>query len=153
MKILLIVILVVGAVATQAAIMTAAEQYRVLKTAKQTEDAKAERQLKVSISVIEADRDLSIYKGYLKLRQERSLETRLLKFTGTVTQKANVLFGKKQLVVQVKGAKDIVDVTATFKDKIPECIRVGDRVTVSGTFEKGNLVGATLDKSTVVPVL
>ena len=64
MKILLIVILVVGAVATQAAIMTAAEQYRVLKTTKQTEDANAERQFKESISVIEADRDLSIYKGY-----------------------------------------------------------------------------------------
>lgn len=153
MKILLIVILVVGSVATQAAIMTAAEQYRALKTAKQTEDANAERQLKESISAIEADRDLSIYKGYLKLYQERGLGKRLLKFTGTVTQKVNVVLGKKQLVVQIKGTKDIYDVTATFKDKIPERIKVGDRVTVSGTFEKGNLVGVTLAKSTVVPVL
>lgn len=153
MKILLMVILVVGAVATQAAIMTAAEQYRVLKTTKQTEDANAERQFKESISVIEADRDLSIYKGYLKLHRERGLEKRLLKFTGTVTQKVNVVLGKNQLVLQVRGAKDIFDVTATFKDKIPERIKVGDRVTVSGTFEKGNLVGATIVKSTVVPVL
>lgn len=153
MKIILIVILVVGAVATQASILTAAEQYSVLKAAKQTEDANAERQFKESISVIEADRDLTIYNGYLKLHHERGLEKRLLKFTGTVTQKANVILGKNKLVVQVRGAKDIFDVTATFKDKISECIKVGDRVSVSGTFEKGNLVGATLAKATVVPVL
>lgn len=153
MKILLIVILVVSAVAMQAAIMTAAEQYRVLKATKQTEDANAERQLKESISVIEADRDLSIYKGYLKLHNEYGLENQLLKFTGTVTQKANVVLGKKQLVVQIKGSKEIFDVTATFKDKIPETIKVGDRVTVSGTFEKGNLVGTTLAKSMVVLAL
>ena len=153
MKILLIAFLILDAVATQAAIMTAAEQYRVLKAAKQTEDANAERQLKESISVIEADRDLSIYKGYLKLHNEYGLENQLLKFTGTVTQKANVVLGKKQLVVQIKGSKEIFDVTATFKDKIPETIKVGDRVTVSGTFEKGNLEGTTLAKSMVVLAL
>ena len=49
--------------------------------------------------------------------------------------------------------KPSFDLTATFKDKIPDNINVGDRVTVSGTFEKGNLVGATLVKSTVVPVI
>lgn len=133
--------------------MTAAERYRVLKITKQEEDASAERQFMASISVIEADRDISIYKGYLKLHYEHGLEKRLLKFTGTVTQKANVVLGRKQLVVQVKGAKEIFDVTAEFRNKIPESIKVGDRVTVSGTFEKGNLVGATLAKSTVVPVL
>lgn len=153
MKLLLTVILVVGAVATQAAIMTAAEQYLALKAAKQTEDANAERELKESIAVIEADRDLSIYKSYLKLHQERGLEKRLLKFTGTVTQKVNVVLGKKQLVVQIRGTKENFDVTATFKDNIPENIKVGDRVTVSGTFEKGNLVGTTLAKATVVPVI
>ena len=153
MKVLLIILLVIGAIATQAAIMAAAEQYQSLKAVKQADDAKAEAQLEANIHAVEADRDLAIYKGYLKLRSESGLEKRLLKFTGIVTQKANVVLGKKQLVVQVKGTKEIFDLTATFKDQIPDNINVGDRVTVSGTFEKGNLVGATLVKSTVVPVI
>ena len=153
MKALLIFLLVVGAIATQAAIMAAAEQYQSLKSAKQADDEKAEAQLKANIHAVEADRDLAIYKGYLKLRSESGLDKRLLKFIGVVIQKANVVLGKKQLVVQVKGTKEIFDLTVTFKDKIPDNINVGDRVTVSGTFEKGNLVGATLTKSTVVPVI
>lgn len=153
MKALLIFLLVVGAIATQAAIMAAAEQYQSLKAAKQADDEKAEAQLKANIHAVEADRDLAIYKGYLKLRSESGLDKRLLKFIGVVIQKANVVLGKKQLVVQVKGTKEIFDLTVTFKDKIPDNINVGDRVTVSGTFEKGNLVGATLTKSTVVPVI
>lgn len=150
MKTLLIVLAILMAIVVQAAILSASEQYRELKAAKARDDVAAEKEFKSMREIIEADRDLTIYKSFLKLRAEHDLEARLLRFTGKVTQRVNVMFGKKQLVIRVTGTDDIVAVTANFKDKIPDAIKVGDRVTVSGQFDKGNLTGVTLSSSSVI---
>ena len=150
MKALLIVFCLLMAVVVQAAILSASEQYRRLQAEKQREDAETEKTFAAQRDAIEADCDLAIYKGFLKLHAEHDLDARLLRFTGNVTQRVSVMFGKKQLVVRVTGTSDVVDVTANFKEKIPDSIKVGDCVTVSGMFDKGNLAGVTLSNASAI---
>ena len=122
----------------------------MLKAKKEKADADAKEDLEKAIQLVEADKDLAIYKGFLKLYHENRLEERLLKFTGKVSQKANVTFGKKQLVVHLRGSHESFDVYAVFKEKVPETIKIGDIVTVSGLFDKGTLTGVTLKQSFAV---
>ena len=141
---------IVLAIVAQAAILSASEQYRELKMQKVREDAAAEQKLAADKRFVEADRDLAIYRMFLKLRAENGLEARIMRFTGKVTQRVNVMFGKRQLVVRVIGTDDTIDVTAVFRDKISDSIKIGDRVAVSGMFEKGNFAGVTLKDATVI---
>jgi len=150
MTIFLIICTVFGAIVLQAALLSSAEQYRVLKAEKEKADAEAKEKLEKAIQLVEADKDLAIYKGFLRLHHENELEERLLKFTGRVTQKANVTFGKKQLIVHLRGSNESLDVHASFKEKIPETIKIGDVVTVSGLFDKGTLTGVALKQSSAV---
>lgn len=150
MSIFLVICIVFSAIVLQAALLSSAEQYHALKAEKEKADAEAKEELEKAIQVVEADKDLAIYKGFLKLHHENGLEERLLKFTGRVTQKANVTFGKKQLVVHLRGSNDSLDVYALFKEKMPETIKIGDIVTVSGLFDKGTLTGVTLKQSSAV---
>ena len=130
--------------------ITYEEQYRLLKEEKAKADADAKIRLDVAIRLAETDRDLRIYREFLKLHLEQGLGKRLLKFSGNVIQKVNVKFGKKNLVVQVRGTNETLDVYANYKGSIPEAIKIGDEVTVSGMFESGTLTSVTLNESSAV---
>ena len=130
--------------------ITYEEQYRLLKAEKAKADADAKSRLDAAIRQAETDRDLRIYREFLKLHLEQGLERRLLKFTGDVIQKVNIRFGKKSLVVQVRGSNETLDVYANYNGSIPDNIKVGDMVTVSGMFESGTLTSVTLNGSSAV---
>ena len=150
MSIFLIVYLVLGVIVLQAAVMSSTEQYRALMEEKNRLDVEARTRLNEAIRLVEVDKDLMIYKEFLKLHHESGLEKYLLKFTGTVTQKVNVTFGQKRLVVHLRGVNESMDVYASFQDKIPTAIKVGDTVTVSGMFVSGTLTSVNLEKSSAV---
>lgn len=150
MSIFLIVYLVLGAIVLQAAVMSSTEQYRALMEEKNRLDVEAKTRLDEAIRLVEVDKDLMIYKEFLKLHHESGLEKYLLKFTGTVTQKVNVTFGQKRIVVHLRGVNESMDVYASFQDKIPTAIKVGDTVTVSGMFVSGTLTSVNLEKSSAV---
>ena len=152
MKTLVITFVALSAFAACAVVMSAAEQYHALKTAKIEEDASAKKKLQSEITEVAADRDVKIYNGFLKLKREKGLGDRLLKFTGTVTQKIDVALGKRQLVVQVRGIHGMIEVVSDFKAKIPESVRIGDTVVVSGMFNKGNLTWVELKNASVLPI-
>lgn len=150
MKFLLVSIVILFAIVAQAVSSSAYEQYQELKLQKAKEDAAAERKFALDKRLVEADRDLAIYKEFLKLRAEKGLEARIMHFTGNVVQRISVMLGKKQLVVRVAGTDETIDVTAVFRNKIPDTIKIGDAVKLSGMFQKGNFTGVTLMETSVI---